>query len=77
MAEKVKIGIVGTGHMGQYHVNVAKQLTMADFIGIYDADSERSKIISEKYGTKAFLTIEEMIQEVDAIVVAAPTFFTP
>jgi predicted dehydrogenase len=74
MAEKVKIGIVGTGHMGQYHVNVAKQLTIADLIGIYDADSERAKLISEKYGTKAFLTIEEMIQEVDAVVVAAPTF---
>ena len=38
MSEKIKLGIIGVGHMGQYHVNVARQLSEAKLIGIYDAD---------------------------------------
>ncbi|MCC6275902.1 MAG: Gfo/Idh/MocA family oxidoreductase [Leptospiraceae bacterium] len=74
MSKKVKVGILGVGHMGQYHVNVAKQLADAELIGVYDADPERSKLISGKYGTKAFATPEEIIGASDAVVIAAPTF---
>ncbi|WCL49353.1 Gfo/Idh/MocA family protein [Leptospira sp. GIMC2001] len=74
MKDKVRLGVIGTGHMGQYHVNVAKQLTDAVLVGIYDADLERSKLISEKHKSKAFATVDEMLKEVDAVVIAAPTF---
>ncbi|MCZ8236909.1 MAG: Gfo/Idh/MocA family oxidoreductase [Leptospiraceae bacterium] len=74
MTEKVKIGVIGTGHMGQYHVNVAKQLSTGTLLGIYDADPERANQISEKHKTTAFPTVDAMISEVDAIVIAAPTF---
>ncbi len=71
---KVKLGIIGTGHMGQYHVNVSKQLSEAECVGIYDADTERAKTIAEKYSTKAYATPEELLKEVDGVVIAAPTF---
>ncbi|MCE9499805.1 MAG: Gfo/Idh/MocA family oxidoreductase, partial [Leptospira sp.] len=74
MSKKVNIGIVGVGHMGQYHVNVAKHITDANLVGIYDADPERAKVISEKHGTKAFSTVDEIIAASDAIVVSVPTF---
>jgi predicted dehydrogenase len=74
MSEKIRLGVIGTGHMGQYHVNVAKQLSQADLAGIYDADLERAKQIAEKHGTKTFATIDEMLENVDAVVIAAPTF---
>lgn len=74
MAEKIKIGIIGTGHMGQYHVNVARQLSDAVLIGVYDADPERRKVISEKYETKAFASVTEILSEADAVIVAAPTY---
>jgi predicted dehydrogenase len=74
MTEKVRLGIIGTGHMGQYHVNVARQLSAAALIGIYDADPERAKQIAEKHKTKAFTQLDQMLQEVDAVVIAAPTF---
>jgi predicted dehydrogenase len=74
MTDKIKIGIIGTGHMGQYHVNVSKQLADAKLIGIYDADPERAKVIAEKYETNFFATPEELMKEIDAVVIAAPTF---
>ncbi|TGL63084.1 gfo/Idh/MocA family oxidoreductase [Leptospira ognonensis] len=74
MDKKVRLGVIGTGHMGQYHVNVAKMLTDAELVGIYDASAERATQIAEKHKTKAFASEAELLKEVDAIVIAAPTF---
>ncbi|PJZ71302.1 oxidoreductase [Leptospira perolatii] len=74
MSDRVKIGVIGTGHMGQYHVNVAKMLSDAVLVGIYDADKERAKQMAEKHKTSAFSSIEELLAKVDAVIVAAPTF---
>ncbi|NBU97742.1 MAG: gfo/Idh/MocA family oxidoreductase [Spirochaetia bacterium] len=74
MGEKINLGIIGVGHMGQYHVNVARQLSEARLIGIYDADPERGKVIAEKYETRFFPGINDLLEEVDAVVIAAPTF---
>lgn len=74
MDKKVRLGVIGTGHMGQYHVNVAKQLTDAELVGIFDANAERATQIAEKHKTKAFGTIEELLKVTDAIIIAAPTF---
>lgn len=74
MADKIKLGIIGTGHMGQYHVNVSRQLTDAILLGIYDADPSRAQYISEKYSIEAYPNLEELLEFVDAVVVATPTF---
>jgi predicted dehydrogenase len=74
MTEKVRLGIIGTGHMGQYHVNVARQLNAAELVGIYDADPVRAKQIAEKHNTKAFSELGQILKEVDAVVIATPTF---
>lgn len=74
MTERVKLGVIGTGHMGQYHVNVAKTLNDANLVGIYDSDLERAKQIAEKHKTLAFSTIDELISKTDAVVIAVPTF---
>ncbi len=74
MSQKVKLGIIGTGHMGQYHVNVAKSLSDAELIGIYDANSERAEAMAEKHKTKSFATEEQLLDAVEAIIIAAPTF---
>ncbi|MBE7411907.1 MAG: Gfo/Idh/MocA family oxidoreductase [Leptospiraceae bacterium] len=74
MSKKVRVGVIGVGHMGQYHVNVAKQLVDAELVGVYDKDPERSKMISEKYSTSNYSTPDEIIEKSDAVVIAAPTF---
>lgn len=66
MTERVKLGVIGTGHMGQYHVNVAKTLNDATLVGIYDSDLERAKQIAEKHKTLSFSTIDELISKTDA-----------
>ncbi len=74
MSDKVKLGIIGVGHMGQYHVNVSKQVANADLIGVYDSSPDRAKEISEKYQTSSFDTTGSLLEKVQAVIIAAPTF---
>lgn len=71
---KVKLGLVGTGHMGQYHVNVAVGLTgVYEPVGIYDASPERLKEVSDRFAVPGFNDLDKLIDSVDAVTVAVPT----
>lgn len=60
--------------MGQYHVNVAKMLIDVELVGIYDQDPDRAASIAEKYKTDAFSELDKLLSQVDAVIVAVPTF---
>lgn len=69
----VKIGVVGVGHMGEYHVNILKYLDKigeVKFVGIYDINKKRMKEISNKYNVEMYNSDEELYKNVDAIICA-------
>ena len=70
---KCKVGVVGVGRMGEYHVGVLSDMREADLAGVVDSDQERAKIISEKYKTFAYRDYKELFQKVDAVVISVPT----
>ncbi len=70
-AEKLKIGIIGAGKMGGYHLDKFLSLETCEVLGIYDADKERANALGEKHGVKAFQQIEELIFDSDAVVIAS------
>jgi predicted dehydrogenase len=73
--KKLRLGIIGIGHMGQYHINVASTLKNKFILaGIFDINMERAKEISEKYETKYYLTAEQLIDEIDAVIISVPTY---
>lgn len=71
--KKLKMGVIGTGHMGLNHVRNINDEKRFDFVGIYDANFEQAASVAEKYGTKAYETIEGLLNDVDAVVVAVPS----
>ncbi len=72
--DKVKIGVVGVGRMGTYHANVLSTMNQEiDFAGVYDIDEVRSHFIAEKYNTYTYSSMEDLLNEVDAICIAVPT----
>ncbi|MGE5682345.1 MAG: Gfo/Idh/MocA family oxidoreductase, partial [Bacillota bacterium] len=52
--EALRLGIVGTGHLGKLHTKVTKTLSNCQLIGIYDKDPEKAKVCSEEFSVKAF-----------------------
>ncbi|MCR4422058.1 MAG: Gfo/Idh/MocA family oxidoreductase [Spirochaetales bacterium] len=72
----VKIGVIGVGHMGEYHVNIIKQLEslgFVKFVGIYDINHSRMHFISNKYNVKAYSSAHNLLKDVDCITCAVNT----
>ena len=70
---RVRGGVVGAGHMGQYHILVFAELWEVDLVGVVDIDSERATGIARKYDTLAFADHRDLIGQVDVASVAVPT----
>ncbi|MCR9145331.1 MAG: Gfo/Idh/MocA family oxidoreductase [bacterium] len=70
---KVKVGLVGTGHMGQYHVNIAAGLPEYEVSGIYDADQARAAEIGERFNVPPIASYDDLVERSEAIVIAVPT----
>ena len=47
--QTIKIGVVGVGYLGEFHVQQLLTLPHVSVLGITDLDPKRGKIISEKY----------------------------
>ena len=72
--KKIKAGVIGTGHMGHYHVNVyAEQLINADLIGIADVNKEKVEALAERYGIRAYVDYKKLLNKVEAVSIAVPT----
>ena len=71
--KKVKIAVVGVGHLGRFHAKLYSEIPEVDLVGIFDKDSVRAKEIAAEFKTKAFSDLEELLQEADGVSVAAPT----
>jgi predicted dehydrogenase len=70
---KVKIGVIGTGHLGKIHTKLFTEIENCELIGIYDKDFETAKKVSVEFNIKPYAGIEEMLDDIDAVDVAATT----
>lgn len=68
-----RVGVVGTGHMGQYHVNVYSELPNVKLAGIADVSKERVAAVAKRFKTKGYTDYRKLIGQVDAVTVAVPT----
>ena len=70
---QVRIGVIGVGHLGQYHVKHYKTLSNVELIGVFDIDRERSSEISEKFDVKVFDDLNSILEKVDALSIVTNT----
>jgi len=77
--KKVKIGVIGTGGMGQGHLTKIKEIPEAELTAICDIDPQITREISEKYEVPGFTNYEELLNSglVEAVIVATPHYFHP
>ncbi len=53
-SQKISIGVIGVGHLGQHHVKHYSNMKNINLLGVYDIDSVRGKKIATTYNTKYF-----------------------
>ena len=71
----LKIGVIGTGHMGRNHVRNLSEEKRFDLVGIYDVNPVQAGQVSARYNVPAFDNIDKLLNAVDAAVVATPSSF--
>jgi len=71
--KSVRVGVIGTGHLGSHHVKHFANINQANLIGVFDNDQSRSKEIAKKNDTKSFSTLKALIEKTDAISIVTPT----
>lgn len=69
----LKIGVIGTGHLGKFHLNNWMEIEGVTVAGFCDTDDANAKAVSEKYKIKRFSSPEELTDHCDAVDIVAPT----
>ena len=72
MLKKLKYGIIGAGHLGNYHAMQINEINTASLIGIYDIVGSNSLNLSKKYKTQQYLSLDQLIKDCDAVSIATP-----
>ena len=70
---KLNIGVVGIGHLGNYHLQKYSKFENCQIVAVADALSERAKKAADIYQCAAFNEHTEMLGKVDAVSIAVPT----
>ena len=71
--KKLRVGVVGVGHIGTNHARLYAEIPAADFTAVYDVDLARASAIVKKYGSAATKSLEEFAELVDAASISTPT----
>jgi predicted dehydrogenase len=71
--KKLRVGVVGVGHIGKNHARLYAELSDAQFTAIYDTDQARARHMADEFGIVAAASLEEFTDQVDAVSVATPT----
>src|SRR6266436_1422767 len=71
--KKLRVGVVGVGHIGSNHARLYAEIPATDFAAIYDVDLVKANTIGKKLRATAAQSLDEFMELVDAASVATPT----
>jgi len=71
--DKIRIGVVGVGHLGSIHARIYKELETCSLVGVCDIDNSRLAEISRNLNVPGFTDYKELLGKVDAVSIATPT----
>ncbi len=70
---KIRVGVVGVGHVGQHHARIYRELPGVELAGIADSDPAKLQEIQRVLEVPAFQDYRELLGRVDGVSVAVPT----
>lgn len=73
MNQKLKIGVLGAGHLGKIHLRLLQQSSAFELVGFYDSQPQIAAKISREFGYRSFSEVDSLLDEVDVIDIVTPT----
>ncbi len=77
--DKVKIGVVGVGGMGQQHITNIKEVEEAELVAVADVNFKLLEKVSKEYNVPGFTDYRELIKSglAEAVLIATPHYYHP
>jgi predicted dehydrogenase len=72
MPAKLRVAVVGVGHLGQHHARLLAAMDGVELVGVIDIRRERAEEIAARVGTRAFTSATD-VGDLDAVCIAVPT----
>ncbi len=73
MTERMKVAVIGTGHLGQAHARIYATLEAVELVAVCDTNEATGQAIAEKYNTHFVRDYRELLAAVEAVSIATPT----
>jgi predicted dehydrogenase len=73
MSDKIRVGVIGIGNMGERHCRVYSTLPQVNLVGVSDLVESRGRLLQEKYEVQYFADFRELLSKVDAVSLATTT----
>ena len=73
LEKKIKYGVIGVGHLGNFHIKQLLKINSVDLVGIYDENKQRVDEISKNYSVHKFDSVVSLLKQVDAVSIVTPT----
>ncbi|HEU4563237.1 MAG TPA: Gfo/Idh/MocA family oxidoreductase [Gemmatimonadaceae bacterium] len=73
MSAPLRMGVVGAGSLGYHHIRILRDIPGVSFAGFHEERPERAAKVSAELGVRAYPTLDELLDDADALTVVVPT----
>lgn len=70
---RVKVAVVGAGHLGKYHSEKFFKISNSELVGICDLDTKKTQELADQYSCESFFNYKDLLGKVDAVLISSPT----
>ena len=72
--KKIRLGVLGAGHLGSIHIRLAIELSeWYEVVGFYDPNNEIAETVASAYGIQRYPSMESLVDDSDAVSIVTPT----
>jgi len=71
--ELIRVGVIGTGHLGKHHVRILANMPGAKLTGIVDTNEPLAREVGEKFSVPFYCDFKDLEGKVDAVTIVVPT----
>ena len=72
---RLRIAVVGVGHLGKEHARILAGLGGVELVGVVDVNAEQAQAVARRVGCRAYADCRAVLPLVDAASVVVPTAY--
>ncbi len=71
--EKLKVVVIGTGHLGKEHARIYSEIPEVSLVGVVDTNKDTGEAVAQRCKTRYYRSFKEILNKVDVASVVVPT----